>query len=83
MSLDLLTTVEAAKIVRLSPAALTSFRKSSGGPAFVKLGGRIFYTIEDLEAWVASCRKTAGDSDKGSGEKGKLVDLYPKEKITE
>lgn len=48
----LLTTKEAAKYLRLSPATLATWRvRKTDGPAFVRIGGRIFYPISGLKAF--------------------------------
>ena len=39
-----------------SPATLAKMRLYGTGPVFVKLGRRVAYRLEDLEAWVAENR---------------------------
>jgi hypothetical protein len=51
---DLLTTSEAAPHVRLSPRTLEKYRVLGGGPKYKKLGARVFYSIADLDEWLAS-----------------------------
>ena len=52
----LLTTIEAAKIVRLSPRTLERHRVQGTGPRYRKAGpgmrARVLYTMEDLNEWV-------------------------------
>jgi len=43
---------EAAAFLRLSPRTLEKQRVIGGGPRFRKLGRRVVYAIEDLEAWA-------------------------------
>jgi hypothetical protein len=53
--MDLLTQPEAAEVTRLSERTLERHRLAGTGPAFVRLGRRIFYRREVLEAWIANC----------------------------
>lgn len=52
----LLTTIEAAKIVRLSPAKLQQLRFKGGGPRYMKVGrgnsARVLYSMDDLKEWM-------------------------------
>ena len=59
-----LRTPEAARFVGLAPSTLSKLRCVGGGPKFTRLGRAIVYTVDDLEAWVAShgkCSSTADD----------------------
>ena len=49
-----LTNEEAAEFLRLSPRTLEKHRTIGGGPRFRRFCGRIFYAIQDLEAWAES-----------------------------
>lgn len=53
----MLTTVEAAAYLRLSPRTLERFRVEGTGPPFRKAGGgkraRVLYLPADLDAWLA------------------------------
>jgi len=53
-----LSTEEAAEYLGLSIQTLSSWRAGEApqGPPFHKLGLKVRYTREDLDAWVASCR---------------------------
>ena len=51
-------TVEAADRLGLSPRTLDRYRATGGGPAFHRFGGRVRYSGEDLDAWVASRQRT-------------------------
>lgn len=53
-SSPLFTVAEAARYVRLSKSLLNKLRVTGGGPVFVKLGGRVFYQREGLDAWIAA-----------------------------
>jgi hypothetical protein len=57
-----LKTPDAAVHLGLSARTLEKHRCFGTGPVFRKLGGRIVYAIEDLEAWAAlSTRKSTSD----------------------
>jgi hypothetical protein len=59
-------TPEAAAYLGLSPRALEKHRCYGTGPVYHKLGGRVVYAIEDIEAW-ASLGLRCSTSDQGSG----------------
>jgi excisionase family DNA binding protein len=50
--MDLLTVDEAAELVRAPAGSLRFWRHQGTGPASAKLGKRIVYRRDDLEAWV-------------------------------
>ena len=54
-------TNEAARVLGLSPRTLEKYRCHGSGPTFRKLGGRVVYAIDDLEAWAdqAACSSTS------------------------
>ena len=56
-----LRTPEAARILSISPRTLEKYRCQGNGPTFRKLGGRVVYAIDDLEAWAnqAACNSTS------------------------
>ncbi len=43
---------EAANFLRLSPRTLQRHRVAGTGPDFIRLGGRVLYTRNDLLSWV-------------------------------
>lgn len=45
------------------PSTLQSWRWLGKGPAFIKIGGKVRYRIEDVEAWLKS-RTHGGDAGK-------------------
>jgi excisionase family DNA binding protein len=49
-----LTVGEAAKVLGLAPSTLAKLRLFGNGPTYCKLGRRVVYRREDLEAWLAS-----------------------------
>lgn len=54
MSTDVLTTVEAARYVRLGKPTLERFRLTGEGPRYAKLGGAVRYRRADLDQWLES-----------------------------
>jgi hypothetical protein len=54
----------AADYLGLSPATLETLRTRGGGPPFSKLGRRVVYAREDLDAWLVE-RKRASTADRG------------------
>ncbi len=54
-------THEAANLLGISPRTLEKYRCHGSGPTFRKLGGRVVYAIDDLEAWAdqAACHSTS------------------------
>jgi hypothetical protein len=69
-SLSLLKPAEAAELLKLSLATLSTWRSRRGrvardglpGPPFVRLGRAIRYRPEDLAAWITAQSKHSFDS---------------------
>ena len=61
-----LRTPEAARFLSLSGRTLEKHRTYGTGPAYRKLGGRVVYAVEDLQAWAAKGAKNS-TSDPGVG----------------
>ena len=59
-----LRTPEASRFVGLSIRTLEKHRIYGTGPRYSKLGGRVVYRVEDLQAWVDAAAK-ASTSDPG------------------
>ncbi len=60
---DLLDTRQLAARLDLQPATLEQWRWSGKGPAYVKLGGRVRYRVQDLESWIESrVRRSTSDT---------------------
>ena len=58
----ILRTTEAAAYVGLSRSKLEKLRLSSGGPRFLRLGGRaVGYDRKDLDAWLDEQRDAASN----------------------
>lgn len=54
---QLLTSGEAAQLLRLRPATLRAWRCRGAGPPFHKVGDRVRYSRRDLDAWLANQRR--------------------------
>ena len=52
-----LTQPELARLWRLSGRTLEKWRWTKQGPAHVKLGGRVVYRMDDVEAYEAEHRR--------------------------
>lgn len=60
----LLVAPEAAKHLRISERTLAKHRCYGTGPVYRKNGGRIVYTLADIEAWSRSGeRRSTSDAD--------------------
>lgn len=61
LSARYLRTPDAADLLGLSPRTLEKYRCLGCGPTFHKLGGRVVYAVEDLQAWAdgAACQSTS------------------------
>lgn len=63
----LISTEDAAELIRLRPQTLRSLRSKGGGPAFIRLApNRVAYSIADLEKWTEE-RKRISTCDPGPG----------------
>ena len=61
-----LRTKEAAEFLGLSARTLEKHRTSGTGPAYRKLGGRVVYAIDDLEAWADRGAVTSTSDPRGA-----------------
>ncbi|QGM99889.1 helix-turn-helix transcriptional regulator [Methylocystis parvus] len=61
-----LRTPEAARFLGLSGRTLEKHRTYGTGPLYSKLGGRVVYRLDDLQAWATRGAK-ASTSDPGVG----------------
>lgn len=61
-----LRTPEAARFLSLSGRTLEKHRTYGTGPAYRKLGGRVVYAIEDLQAWADRGIVTSTSDPRGS-----------------
>jgi predicted DNA-binding transcriptional regulator AlpA len=62
-----LRTPEAARFLGLSGRTLEKHRTYGTGPRYSKLGGRVIYGLDDLQAWVERGAR-ASTSDAGAGQ---------------
>jgi len=53
----LYTTEEAARYCASASSTFEKLRVFGGGPVFVKLGRRVAYRVEDLDAWIDANRR--------------------------
>ncbi|MFD1914072.1 helix-turn-helix transcriptional regulator [Halodurantibacterium flavum] len=60
-----LRTKEAAHFLSLSARTLEKHRTYGTGPAYHKLGGRVVYAIDDLQAWVERGAVTSTSDPRG------------------
>lgn len=62
-----LKTPDAATHLGLSPRTLEKHRCYGTGPVYRRLGGRIVYAIDDLDAWAAlGTRRSTSDPGNGT-----------------
>jgi len=61
-----LRTPEAARFLGLSGRTLEKHRTYGTGPTYRKIGGRVVYALDDLQAWANRGAKTS-TSDPGAG----------------
>lgn len=60
----MLRTPEAARFLGLSGRTLEKHRTYGTGPTYRKIGGRVVYALDDLQAWTAvAARKSTTDKD--------------------
>ncbi|MFT0875891.1 helix-turn-helix domain-containing protein [Rhodopseudomonas sp. G2_2311] len=60
-----LRTKEAAEFLSLSSRTLEKHRTYGTGPAYRKLGGRVVYSVDDLETWAARGAVTSTSDPRG------------------
>ncbi|WP_241694349.1 helix-turn-helix domain-containing protein [Komagataeibacter melomenusus] len=55
---------EAAELIGVSIRTLEKYRCTGGGPPFLKVGSRVLYLREDVEAWLQRhrCQNTSDDN---------------------
>ncbi len=56
MTAQFLNQVHLARRWQISPRTLERWRWKGQGPAFVKVGGRVIYRLEDVEAYESGRR---------------------------
>ena len=60
-----LRTKEAAAFLSLSPRTLEKHRTYGTGPAYKKLGGRVVYSVDDLQHWAERGAVTSTSDPRG------------------
>ena len=60
-----LRTKEAADFLSLSARTLEKHRTYGTGPAYKKLGGRVVYAVDDLQAWAERGAVTSTSDPRG------------------
>ncbi|WP_449255206.1 helix-turn-helix transcriptional regulator [Bosea sp. (in: a-proteobacteria)] len=61
-----LRTKEAAHFLSLSARTLEKHRTYGTGPAYRKLGGRVVYAVDDLQAWTERGAVTSTSDPRGT-----------------
>lgn len=61
--MELLDTTQAASRLRLARQTLAKYRVYGCGPVFIRLGARVLYRVDDLDAWVESHGRRRSTSD--------------------
>lgn len=65
---SLLTALQVSERYGPSTSTLAKMRLTGTGPVFVKLGRKVAYRVEDLEAWVAENRfRSTSEYDAATG----------------
>ncbi len=72
-----LRTKEAADFLSLSARTLEKHRTYGTGPSYRKLGGRVVYSIDELEAWAERGAVTSTSDPRGSVLPAKRHDPAP------
>lgn len=62
---QLLDQISLSRRWKLSPRTLERWRWLELGPPFLKVGGRVLYRLDDIEAFEASCRRNGGSTPVG------------------
>jgi len=62
-ALNLLSPKEAAAYIRKSTSSLAKLRVYGGGPAYFKVGRRVYYDITELDEWLY-VRRLSSTSDR-------------------
>jgi len=56
MATKYLTSAEVAETYRTSPETVRYWRHVGKGPKSFKVGRRVLYAVEDVEAWIEAAR---------------------------
>ncbi|GAA3089534.1 putative DNA-binding transcriptional regulator AlpA [Kribbella aluminosa] len=58
-----MTTAEVAEVCRTPAETVRFWRHVNKGPKSFKVGRRVLYAVEDVEAWLAEARQAASGPD--------------------
>ncbi len=72
-----LRTKEAAHFLGLSARTLEKHRTYGTGPSYRKLGGRVVYAVDDLQAWTERGAVTSTSDPRGAVLPAKRQDTAP------
>lgn len=61
ISTPLLPTADAAKYLRISAHSLNQLRSANTGPAYIRMGRKVFYRIDDLDSYISSNKVQTGE----------------------
>jgi len=56
----LLTESETAERFKITPRCLQDWRRTQSGPPWIRVGRRVRYRLQDLEAWMLGQRQESG-----------------------
>lgn len=56
---QLMTTASAADYISKSASWLNKTRMTGAGPVYLKIGGAVRYTKDELDIWLSGTRRTA------------------------
>ena len=60
-----LRTAEAAEYCGSSASTFEKLRLTGGGPVYSKIGRRVVYRVEDLDAWLAANQRRSTSQQEG------------------
>lgn len=62
---ELLKAEKAAEILGIKKQTLAVWRLKGSGPRYIKLGTRVLYSVDEIDAWLAAHTRTS-TSDPGA-----------------
>ena len=63
--LNKMTTRELALEIKRAPETLIRWRRERVGPPYLRMGGRVLYDTQEVEAWLQSHRNETSRAKKG------------------
>ena len=64
--MKLITRIEAADFLRISPRTLEKWAVTGQGPPFFKIGSRTAYSLDDLVTWLLERQRTSTTEARGA-----------------